>query len=294
MFKKFLQPVLVVLFILTAASCANDNDLLMEEARFLVDSCQPSVAATLPNCTSAIAKVDQIQLTDPTNLDAAGLESSAYLARAGFTALGLSSNLSGLNGDSAEDFAEFLDYIDTVEVENGSEIVLGDLRSSVTAVSGVLGVDGSSVTPGETNHWALYQLGMLQAVDAFIRPVKLAGTGAADVSTTTIDATVATTVKEDFVNADNNITASGTTDTDILNPVRKNYCRCSLQTPSGGATAGFTAACLRDLMRCTLSTTLPTEQDYDLDLDTDVTDCVALLTPTVGDFASCQTGNTVE
>ena len=86
---------------------------------------------------------------------------------------------------------------------------------------------------------------------------------------------------------------------DILRPLRENHCRCSLQTPLGG-TAGFSAACLRDLQRCELGVddpddppagdTLGVEQDYDSDGDTDNADCDTLLTP--GGLNACADSNT--
>ncbi|MBI1909773.1 MAG: hypothetical protein HYS22_06350 [Deltaproteobacteria bacterium] len=254
-------------------ACASGNGTLIEEGKFLMDSCKPTDATTLDGCRTTLEKMDEIQTTDPNNIDAAVLESSAHLGLAGFNSLKLGARLTGLTNDNQDDFLEFRLLVTDTEIENGREIDLAELDASKKPLTDVL----TGITPDETNKAAFFQLGMLQGVDSFIRPVKIAGVGAMNVAK--IDATTTTTVKEDFLNADNNMIASGTTKDDILRPLRENYCRCSLQTPLG-ATAGYTAPCLRDLMRCTLSGTAMPEQDYNGDGALSLGDCTTLRTPT--------------
>lgn len=262
-------------FALVAAlllSCADRIDSLIEQAKFALDRCDPAVASTLPNCTTAVEKADEIQTFDPANVDAAVLESSGRLGLAGFDFLQLAARLADLQNVAEEDFAEFRSLVTDVEAENGREIDLDELAAAVTPLSGAL----TGVTADENNERAFFQLGMIQAIDAFIRPVKVAGEDA--VSVADIDDTMSAIVSDDFVSADGNLVASGTTEDDILRPVRENFCRCSLN-------GGFTAACLRDLMRCELSDTAAPEQDYNGDAAADRTDCLTLVGP--GGLSDC-------
>lgn len=263
---------LAILVCLSTVSCADKIDSLIEQAKFALDRCNPAVAETLANCTTAVEKADEIQTIEPANLDAAILESSGRLGLAGFDFLQLAARLADLQNVAEEDFAEFRSLVTDVEAENGREIDLSELAAAVTPLVDAL----TGVTADEANERAFFQLGIIQAIDAFIRPVKVAGEDAVDVAD--IDATAAATISDDFVSADDNLVTSGTTEDDILRPVRENFCRCSLN-------GGLTAACLRDLMRCELSDTATPEQDYNGDAATNRTDCLTLLEP--GGLSDC-------
>lgn len=247
-------------------ACAGGTNSLLEQARFLLDQCNPTSETSLDNCTNAAAKMDTLQESDPDNLEAASLESSAYIGLAGIDFLQVASRLAGLQDDDTDNFIEFRTLVNEIELDNGREIDLADLLLAQTVLSGLL----DTATAGEENQEAFFQLGIIQAVDSFIRPVKIAGIGAINVGN--IDDDVATVVAGDLVDGDNNLDNGGVDDADILSAVREYYCRCSLN-------GGLDAACLRDLMRCSLSSTASPEQDYDGSGANSRGDCTTLLDP---------------
>lgn len=271
------------------SSCAKRQDALREDAKFLLDRCNPTQESSLPNCTAAVTKANELQQIDPGDLDAAMLEASAELGLARFDFLSFLSDLSELQDSGADDFGRFrgfiLDYeqaLNTNQSLTGLEIVLAEMATAVDVFDGLFddaAFDADGVATDETTRRAFFQLGLIQALDAFIRPVKLASGGVANVANIT-DAQ-ATRIQADFINADNNILRGGGDESeidDVLRPIRENYCRCSLQTPLGGQ-AGFNLTCLRDLMRCELYDGNGIEQDYNDNGDVAVGDCDTLLDP---------------
>ncbi len=259
--------VTILAFVLLIGACGGVAGLI-EQAQFALDQCNPTSETTLANCQEAVDRADSVQVGDPTNLDAAMVESSGYLGLARLDFLSFAADLTDLGNNAEGDFAEFrtivsdyeTDTLNTAQGLTGLEIELTDLQAAKDAFGDLLAgvaVGDDGIATDDTAQRASFQLGIIQALDAFIRPVKVAGAGAANVAD--IDATVSAVVEADFLNGDNNLVIGGTTEEeggDLLQPLRENFCRCDLN-------GGFNAACLRDLMRCQLSDDLVPEQDYD-------------------------------
>ena len=269
----------------------NGVNSLIEQARFALDRCNPTLETSLTNCQAAVDDADEVQTTDPTNLEAASVEASGYLGLARLDFLTFAADLSDLGNNAEGDFAEFRTFVSDYETDlntdqetTGLAIDLDNLQAAKDSFGDLLedvevGDDGIAID--ETARQASFQLGVIQALDAFIRPVKIAGEAAADVAD--IDDTVTAAVLADFLDADNNLVVGGTTEEesdDLLRPVRENYCRCSLN-------GGLTTNCLQDLMRCELNPDAAdetgdnggVEQDYNGDGDANDADCATLLSP---------------
>ncbi len=268
--KGFKLCFLTVTLSLMASCGGTQADI--EAARFLLDQCNATIEATLPNCTAASVKLTAVLAADPTNQEAATLLSSAQLGLAGLDFLSIAQTLTENTDDT---YAQFRTLATDIETDIGREIDIDAFEEALPPLITAL----TDVTATEDNENVFFQLGILQAVDAFLRPVKIAGTDAADITATTFD-DIIVDLRTNFVNADNNLVDGGVTDNDILEPVRENFCRCSLN-------GGLTAACLRDLMRCELNPDLEDgdadnigiEQDYNEDATTTDADCETLLAP---------------
>ena len=264
--------------------CPSNVQSLTEATSFLLDECNPSDGSTLTSCSEAATKADEIIAADATSIDGAIFSSSAHLGLARVDFLQVASSLSDLannsNGSTSDDdFSQFRALVTTIETDNGSAIDLTELESAKTALTTLLA--GATVT--DSNKRAFFQLGVIQIIDALIRPVKLAGAGAASVSA--IDLTEATRINTDFINADNNLVASGTTDSDFLSPIRDNFCRCKANGTviTDDGTLTMSVKCLQDLMTCELSSsvglTTTLNFDYDGDSAANGLDCATLLAP---------------
>lgn len=258
----------------TGGACPSQSQSLLDDLKSALDHCSPVIdpASLTTFCQTAVEKGEELIAESPTDVNARILLSNAYFGRAGLGFLDLLETFADLANTTANDYAEIRDAIQGLTVD------LDDLRSSVSTLTNL--VDSEGLT-AEGNDDLFRQLGLVRALEAFVRPVQQAGAEAANVDAN-IDAAEAATIASDFLNSDNDLVDTDVDDADVLSPIRENYCRCSLQT------GGFTAACLRDLMRCELSSAatdtntdnLGIEQDYDGDGDADDVDCTTLLTPT--------------
>lgn len=286
---------LIILFsavMLTACSGVNGQ---LEEARFFLDGCNPSVTATLTtNCQPASDLASDILTAEPGNVEASILSSSARLGLAKFDFLQFAQSLQDITA-SSDDFSELKNIVSNYETSIGDTIDLTQLQAAKDAFNGIIAsftVDSAGVAIDPMIQRAAFQLGLIQALDSFIRAIKLTTGGIANVNTTNISTAIAAVIKSDFVNSDSNLVIGGTTTSTgeaLLKPVRLNYCLCSLQT------GGFTAACLRDLLRCELYTTDITtqmEQDYNSSGAANAADCTTLLAP--AGLTACQGTNTTE
>lgn len=296
---------------------------LIEQANFALDNCNPTDETTEPNCQTAVNTAEEVLTGDSTNVPAALAASSGYLGLGHLDFLTLVADLADLQNSDTEDFEQFRDFIsgpDGYETTEGVAIDIGgtsdqpdSIQSAKDAFAGLMAastttldvpsenLDADGAATDDNIKRAAFQLGAIQAIDAFVRPVKLSGDAVGDI-TANIDADVATAVENDFLSADNNMILGGATEEesgDLLSAVRENYCRCSRQEPLGGI-AGFTPECLRDLMRCELyvdpedrivGSDIGIEQDYNQDGGSNNLDCVVLITPTTGS-ATCADGNT--
>lgn len=265
---SFLLPVFFFFLLLTGCP-PSDTESGIEAARFKLDGCNPSKSATVTICQEALDLLTPILASEPTNLEAAVLASSARLGLAGVDFLKFAEKLVGLRDSTTGDFQQFADLIGSVEKDRGEELNTDRLRDAVTVLSTALaGLSGDT----DIKKRALFQLGATQAVETFVLPVKLTtalsttGTGTRTYDSSKIDKVtpaVADTLKENFLKGDDNLTGGGTSDSKTLDAQRKAYCLCT------HSTFGYSDFCVRDLMRCQLSggtTPTGTEQDYDGDI----------------------------
>lgn len=320
--KKASSSLLVIFIALSLGlvSCVNSVKDALETAKFFLDNCDPTDANTASSCTSAINEANTIlddagiANTNVRKIEAAILASSGYLGLAGLDFLQFSAEAADIDADAKDAYVEFRNLVNEVEAANNRAIDLAQLQLAKGPLTTVLGIGTAAEQTGnDDNAAAFFQLGMIFNIDGFVRPSKLAQ---ADIDAGNIltmpglgggggDETEADRAEQDFLIGDNALVSSAAGETltdemnDILRPMRENYCRCSLQAPLGG-TAGYDAACLRDLQRCELGVddpdnppagdTIGVEQDYDSDGDTDNADCNTLLTP--GGLDNCAENNT--
>lgn len=251
--------VLVSFTALLLGGCPSSTDSALEAAKFALDHCNPADSATSTSCQEAVDQATSILTGDPTNVEAAILASSGYLGLAGIDFLQFAAKLVDVQSNSNADFKEFQDLVNDVESTNARTIDTDQLKSAVdvlvTALAGKTGDTG-------LNKQGLFQLGATQTLDNFVVPAKLVtidANGDADPDSITSD--VAERLRQNFLTSDDNISASGTDDADTLHAIREGFCLCD------DSLFGYSAACLRDLMRCELSDTDPdgTEQDYNND-----------------------------
>lgn len=323
--KKMLRvlPILGGLVVLPLfTGCPDQVDNLKESAKFLLDQCNPTTndSAILAKCTDAATASTDLITADPTGVDGPIFNSSAHLGLAGIDFLQVTAELADLNTSGTagtDDFAEFRALIATIESDNGRAIDLAELDLAKSALTTLL---ASAPTADDDTKRAYFQLGLVQVIDGFIRPTKLAGAGAANLvgaggiivppatftATSGINLANATLVNDAFVAADNNLVSANTSDTDFLDPIRQNFCFCKAQGASGSgvltaevATTGLTMTptCIRDLMRCELisgiTTTTALENNYDGVAGTDGSDCATLLSTAAAAFTTCTgAGNT--
>jgi len=272
--KSFLPKFFILLlnlsFVFVLSHCSSTNETLLEEARFALDSCNPSKPAeTLASCQDALTKATAIindsslSANDPVKIEAGILASSANLGIAGIDFLEFAGKLSGLVDNQTkegEGFQQFLTLIGDVETTNKQAISVDSLRSAVTSLQSVL-PDQTSDT--DLKKRALFQLGVTQSLETYVRPLKLIGISSINKTAATIDPssisdTDATTLRKSLITSDDNVKAGGTTDANTLSAMREGFCLCETN-----AAGGYTGACLRDLLRCQIKTnTEGTEQDY--------------------------------
>lgn len=270
---------LAVWFSLTAGGCPSSADSRIEAAQFALDRCNPADSTTATSCQEALDNATAILTDDPGNVQAALLASSANMGLAGIDFLQFAAELVEVQSSAEADFKEFRDLVTEVEADNARTIDLTYLRSSVAVLETAM---ADKAADSDLNERAFFQLGAIQSIETFVLPVKLITFDPnGEVNPDEITDDTAETLKENFLNGDDNIQAGGTTDADTLEGMREGHCRCELADPLG---ANYGGACIRDLMRCELSDTgtEDTEQDYDGDgtLAGDrENDCDALINP---------------
>ena len=257
---------------LTAGACPSTEQTLLDELKFALDRCNPSDTATLETfCKTAVEKGEALILADPSDENAQILLSSAYFGRSGLDFLELLETFANLIDSDVDDFLEIRNAIASIGVN------LGHLESSITTLTTFLAANPAIAATGHEDLFR--QLGLMRALDAFIRPVQLAGAQAADVATQLADGSASfSRIQNDFLNADDDLTETEIDDSEILSPIRLNYCLCKRQ-----ALTGFNASCLRDLMRCELmDTPAGIENDFDGVGGANAADCLTLVVTDVG------------
>ena len=268
----------IFLGIVSFMGCPSSLDSQLDTARFALDHCNPSDSTTNASCQQAVDEANAALVADPGNVEAAILSSSGYLGLAGIDFLQFASKLVDVENNASTEFKQFQTLVSTVESTNSRSIDISPLLNASSVLSTTLA--GKSAD-SDLNKRAFFQLGAIQSIDVFVRPVKLLSYDASNhIDLNQIDDAAADLLKQQFIDSDDNLSSGGTTDDKTLKASREGYCRCKLQTRLGG----YTAACVRDLLRCELSNTETedTEQDYDGDgtvVGDRVHDCDALINP---------------
>jgi|GEM_PF-6607264 len=239
--------------------CPTTAETNIEQAQFALDHCNPASSTADTACQQAVDDANAVLATDPTNVEAGILASSGYLGLAGVDFLQFAAKLVALQSGSTNDFKQVQTLVSDVESTNSRTIDLVQLQSSktvlVTAMAGQ-----SSGTP--LNDRGFFQLGIIQAIDGFVRPIKSISTDSSgNIDASNITDATADILKQNYINSDSNLSTSGTTDDKTLKATREGYCRCKLSL------FGYGAACVRDLVKCELQSSTPTgtEQDYNND-----------------------------
>lgn len=241
-FSKCLRLLLVALpFVLSCAATSTENDL--DKARFELDKCS---ATSIANCENAVTEADKVLASDPNNIDAAMLKSSALATAAG---IGLISTMSDIADASANVEDKKFQVVHDAVIGTIQDI--NDLRTAITAQSGITG----PTTDNPEHNDFYFQMGFLQTVEIFARPTILAqptATAAVTVDNITVDDK--SYMYDDFVASDDNLILGGITADgdggDLITVIRQNYCVLhNVSTPAAG---GFTLAELRDLITCQL------------------------------------------
>lgn len=232
-------------------SCASSTEGSLDSARFALDNCKPEDVAA---CETAADEVDKVLAGDPDNISAALIKSSARATQGRVDMLSLISDLTQTTTESGIDQeTQKFKFIRSALLGTMTTADLVYLREGVSTLTDI--VDGGAAPQDETDPLYrdfYFQLGMLQSLEAFIRPVKLAQPEE-DVAVAAITGDDAGFVRSDFLNADNNLIKGGIeegeTGWDLVEITRKNY--CALKGASIGA--GFETAELRALMECQLN-----------------------------------------
>lgn len=256
---------------LTLTGCPSATDTHLENARFALDKCNPSdPGGTQASCQKAVDEAGLVLAGDTTNTEAAILSSSGHLGLAGVDFLQFVSEIIKTQDNPDADISSLKTVIDNVESDNKQEISETELGLAKTVLeTATAGL--TAATADNVQKRGLFQLGLVQNAQTYIVLVKRVGAltalaGNQELSSTdlenAIDDDLANELKNNFINSDNNLTASGTgSDDETAQAVRQGYCRC-IKTDFG-----YGSPCLRDLSRCQLSETKTenTEQDYDND-----------------------------
>ena len=254
----FIPPLFSLVFLI---GCPSDTQSMLDDARFALDSCNPSTysssAASKDACDRAVSLSASVLAGDSSNIEAAAINASGHLGKGGIDFLRYAAKLADASG-STSDISSFIKLLVDVPVDEA------ELSASITPLNTAVG--GKTVST-ELEKRAAFQLGAIQAVQTYVLPLKkvslIASSNTVDPATIkNIDDATAATVRTSFESSDNNLSTGGA-DAKTVKASRQGFCRCDLQTAVGG----YTAACLRDLLRCQTLSTKPegTEQDYDQD-----------------------------
>ena len=259
--KKISFVIFICLF-LALGGCADSIDSHIDAARFALDRCNPGDSATSSDCTAGITNAEAAINDDATNLEAYTLASSGYFGRAQLDLLDLVQTFSELQ-DSTED-----DYVVIADVATIPEANLPDLASSESVLS---------ASPATFNNHAYFQLGMIEALEAFILPIsRTKSTGGT--APLLITADDRTRVENDYLNGDNNLASGGVeSSNDVVQNLRENFCRLKIQTVGDEPGQAFSLVQLQDQIGCVLDATSYVPQlDYNEDGGVPTTaDCTA-------------------
>ncbi|MBI2343404.1 MAG: hypothetical protein HYV02_03570 [Deltaproteobacteria bacterium] len=212
------------------AGCGTASDKALDDVLSALDAGNYAEAVTLASAALA---------DDATNFQLMMALSSAYSGRAGVELLDLAETLSDTDNES-----EAFKQIHSALVATISATGLPDLRLAITTLT-----DFTGTVADATNY--RFQLGMLQAIEAFALPTMTAKPiSTSTVTATDITATHRADVQSDFLDADNNLILGNLgTDNQLVEVVRKNYCVLKDRSTD----TGFSLAELQDITTCQLS-----------------------------------------
>lgn len=240
-----MKPLLCLVVILGLVNCATSADSTLESAQFALDS---------GDYDAVIAEAANAPFTDTSNVKAARILSSAYFGRSGLDFLTLSKELLDLSADDDSYFQTIGDVL--VDADNLSDsfttnaALLADLRSAIEILQAVDGIDATIAETDDELLNAVFDLGLMEAVEHFARGVYTSDYGNT-FSLTGFTTTDSDAVQADLVNFDNHLEAGGLeSDNALLTNVRKTF--CILKDIS--ATSGFTLAEYESLVGCQLKT----------------------------------------
>jgi hypothetical protein len=267
----------VCLLLVVGIGCADTNDGRIESAKFALDRCNPSDAATVANCTAAITAAEAVIASKPSLLIGYTLASGGYFGRAGLSLSDLTETLADLSDTTDRD-----DYVVISDAARIAASKLGDLQSAESTLSG---------SPATFNDAAEFKLGMIQMVESFVLPISRVQTNDV-VDVTLLTADDRTRAEADFLSADDNLIAAGlATDSELVDAVRENFCRLKAQTVGDVAGQAFSLAQHQDQLGCALDSTYVPSQDYNADGAVNRTDCTSF-DPDNALVTACKTSDT--
>lgn len=244
-----LSLLVIIGFFLVGAVCPGTTDSLVDEIKSLLDSSNSSAPAL------AATKADELLTIQDTPANRL-LAASAYTKKSNIDLLDLVGEFAGLTENtSTSDFKE----IGCIVQLNDPTNQLADLRLAVERLDAI---DDTTLALA-ANKEASFQLGMLQAIEAFVLPtnrgavpvsVDKSNCGAAvfRVNAETLDSiseTDATNVMNDFVNSDDHLReADLENDSEIIAAIFENYCRLK----GASANQGFSRNELQAFVWCEL------------------------------------------
>lgn len=247
--KTSFSAFLFLVFSFFLVQCASDFRGNLEEARFALDK---------GNYTVAITAATAALVANPGDVEASRVLANAYFGRSGLNFLDILEGIVDLDTAATPNFRAISDVLP-------SSADLSDLRTAITTLESVTGIDEATITD-EVLANAAFDLAMMQMLEHFARGVYGSDFyGTFDVSG--VDDTDRQTVQEDLVEFDNRMIASGVDSAEsFISEIRQTF--CILEPISAGS--GFAVEEYRDLVNCQLAddpTTVTT---------TTVANCVAL------------------
>lgn len=248
--KKILTLVAVAALSINCAGTFQSN---LEKAKFALDA---------GNFTSAISHATSALNANPGDIEATIVLANAYFARSGVDYFDVLEGLVDLQNSTETNFQAIANVLPT-------SANMDDLRSSITTLETLTGIDATSFT-NERLADAAFDLAIMQVVEHFALGVYGSDFfGTFDV--TGITAAQAASVQDDLVDFDNRLIASGVDAAeDYIDEIRQVFC---ILEPLSAAD-GFTQTEFQVLVGCQLSDTPATFNT--VAIDAAIANCLAV------------------
>ena len=235
--RSYLKLLLLMFSVgfLTAGACPDSSDSLVDEVKTALDQ---------GDYTTAVTKADELLVESDTPTNRL-LVASAYTGRSTLDLLDLVGKFADLVNGTVSDFQQIACVVQFPDPTAN----LADLRKSITTLQSL-----GTALDDDANKEAAFELGMLEAIEAFVLPTNkgatpAAGTNLKSCSTAVFTATATTVgniseadrvnVQADFVDSDNRLRKAGLkNDNDILKALFQTYCRLKSASVSDGFTQG--------------------------------------------------------